>query len=107
MSRLVRAVDDSDEREEVMILGGEHGVVTLHLPGGHPDAMVLHSPVEHYGWAGPNQCERMELPCWCLSSIRGAELRAKMPEGWDQLGEEGLWAVMEHSYRLYLEGTRR
>lgn len=107
MSRLIRLVDESDPSEDVMVLGGAHGVVTMHLPGGHPDVMVLHSPVEVYGWTGPRPCQWMETACWCLSSVRGSRLRAVMPPGWEELGEKDLWAVMEHSYRLCLERRAR
>ena len=107
MNRLVRLIDDSDPSEDVMILGGERGIVALHLPGGCPDWMALHSPVEHPGWTGPCPCRRLEGMCWCLGSIRGGELRATLPAGWELLGDEGLWALMEDVYRLYLEGARR
>lgn len=107
MGRLVRFVEPEECGETVMVLGGEHGLVTLHLPGGIPDCMVLHSPAEIPGWSGPNRCLQMECPCWCLSSITGPELRDAMPDGWQALGEKGLWELMEDSYRLYLEGRRR
>lgn len=90
-----------------MVLGGERGLVTLHLPGGLPDCMVLHSPEEAFGWDGPNECARLEGWCWCLSSITGAMLRDSMPEGWRERGEEGLWALMEEGYELYLARGRR
>lgn len=106
MSRLVRLIDESEPSEDVMVLGGEHGVVTLYLPGGCPNAMVLHSPVEVPGWDGPHECERMEVPCWCLSSVTGTELRAILLR-LRAADEGGLWIAMEDSYRLYLQRGRR
>jgi len=106
VTRLVRAVDDSEESETVMVLGGEHGVVTLHVSlCGIPQAEVLHSPREFRGWEGPHPCQRMEVPCWSLSSITGeemTELLARYSIG----GEESLWLMMENAYRLYLGAQR-
>lgn len=107
MTRLVRAVDPEECGETVMVLGGEHGLVALHMPGGIPDCMVLHAPFEVFGWVGPCTCRRLEGYCWSLSSITGPELLSTFPEGWEQLGEEHLWRLMEHSYGLYLESLGR
>jgi hypothetical protein len=109
MSRLVRMTDESDPSEDVMILGGRYGVVTLHMPGGHPDCMVLHSPEEMHGegWTGPHPCTRMEMPCWCLSSITGEALRAALAQVQALADEEALWAVMERDYQLYLQRRRK
>jgi hypothetical protein len=107
MTRLVRLNDESDPYEDVMILGGRFGVVTLHMPGGHPDAVVLHSPGEKPGWDGPNPCARMETACWCLSSVTGEKLRGHLAKIQALGDEERIWAVMEHDYQLYLQGRRR
>lgn len=107
MTRLARLVDENDESEDVMVLGGEHGVVTLHMPGGHPECMVLHSPAALPGFDGPHPCDRMEVPCWCMSSISGEELRAVLREVQGRADDRTLWTVMETCYRLYLEGRQR
>ena len=107
MTRLVRAVDDSDEHETVMVLGGEHGVVTLHVSlCGIPQEEVLHSPREFRGWTGPLPCTRMEMPCWSLSSITGEEM-VELLARYSVEGEEGLWLMMENAYNLYLRGGQR
>jgi hypothetical protein len=106
VTRLVRAVDDSDEHETVMVLGGEHGVVTLHVSlCGIPQAEVLHSPREFRGWEGPGPCRRMEVPCWSLSSVTYGEM-ADLLAQYSVGGEEALWRLMEDGYRLYLKGGR-
>jgi hypothetical protein len=106
MARLVRAVDE-DESGEVMALAGERGMVTLHLPGGHPECMIIHSPAHIPGFTGPHPCTRMEMPCWCLSSLTGGKLSAVMELGLVSGDEEGLWRLMEMVYHLYLERGRR
>lgn len=107
MSWLARLVDDSDPGETVMVLGGEHGVVTLHLSlCGVPQSMVLHSPAAFRGWDGPMRCSRMEMSCWCLSSITDEEMAGLLAE-YSIGGEDALWALMENDYRLYLKGGRR
>jgi len=107
MSRLVRAVDDSDPSETVMVLGGEHGMVTLHVSlCGIPQAMVLHSPREFPGWTRAPRCERMEVQCWCLSSVTCEEMMELLVR-YSIEGEEALWLLMENDYRLYLQGGRR
>jgi hypothetical protein len=100
-------VDDSDPAEAVMVLGGEHGVVTLHVSlCGIPQAQVLHSPREFPGWNGPLPCRRMEVPCWSLSSITGGEM-AEVLVLYSAGGEDSLWLMMENAYSLYLRGGRR
>lgn len=107
MTRLARLVDDSDPSETVMLLGGEHGLVSLHLSlCGVPQAMVVHSPVARPGWTGPEPCHRLEMTCWCLSSVMGKRLLWAMEYARDTTGEEPLWDLMEKSYRLYLEEAR-
>lgn len=107
MTRLVRAVDDSDESETVMVLGGEHGVVTLHVSlCGIPQAMVLHSPREFRGWTKAVRCLRMEVPCWSLSSVTGGEMTELLAQ-YSISGEEALWRLMENDYSLYLRGGQR
>jgi hypothetical protein len=49
----------------------------------------------------------MEMPCWCLSSITGNDLRATLTQLQAAVDEEPLWTAMEQSYRLYLERARR
>lgn len=91
-----------------MLLGGEHGLVALYVSlCGVPQEMVMHSPVPHPGWTGPNMCQRLEMACWCLSSVTGEELLWAIEDTRDTTGEEPLWTVMESCYRLYLEGGRR
>lgn len=107
MSALVRHVQD-DPEETVLVLGGEHGVVTLHVSlCGVPECMVLHSPCPFPAADGPNaRCRWMEMPCWYASSARGTELRGVM------LAEDGSpcvmtdWELMASVYALYLERRR-
>lgn len=107
MSRLVRLVDESDPSEEVMVLGGERGVVTLHLPGGcRPTAMNVHSPVQLPGFSGPNPCARLEMTCWYASSISApalAGLLAFCRE--DASAEEHFWHAMKSAYSAFLAGV--
>lgn len=112
MTRLVRLTDDTDPGESVMVLGGEHGVVTVHVSlCGTPQSLVLHSPREREGWdPALRPCSRMELPCWYLSSARGSAggnvLDAAMAL-MEAMPQEGyLWALMQSCYVLYLEGGR-
>jgi hypothetical protein len=100
-------VDDSEPGETVMVLGGEHGVVALHVSlCGVPQAMVLHSPREFRGWEQSFRCERMEVPCWSLS-VRTAERMVSLLARYSVEWEEALWQVMEDNYRLCLAGGRR
>lgn len=109
MTRLARLVDDTDPGESVMVLGGEHGVVTVHLSlCGVPQSLVLHSPREQEGWdLALRPCSRMEMPCWYLASTGGNVLDTAMAL-MTAMPEEGyLWALMQSCYVLYLEGGRR
>jgi hypothetical protein len=102
VSRLAQAVRE-DDGETVMILGGEHGAVTLHVSlCGVPQQEILHSPREFPGWAGPLPCRYMEMQCWWLCSV--LLVQHALGRG---TAEEMLWQMMEHSYRLYLAGERR
>lgn len=104
MTRLARLVDDSDPAETVLVLGGEHGVVTLHVSlCGVPQAMVLHSPREVPGWVQTVRCCRMEMQCWCLTSVTEDELAGNLGGALLPVDEPYLWGQMEDCYRLYLE----
>lgn len=88
-----------------MALGGEHGLVTLHIAGDAPQVMVLHSPVAIPLWDGPAPCRWLEGRCWCLNSVLGLILDIALP---DDSGPdcEATWAVMEQCYHLYLRMRR-
>jgi hypothetical protein len=103
VSRLVRLVSRETRYETVMALGGERGMVVLHLWEAQPECMVIHSPVPREGWTGPCRCMRMETECWCLNSVQGDELREELALCGTASGEEALWNVMAQSYHLYLE----
>jgi hypothetical protein len=105
VSRLVRAVRQDVAAEVKMLLGGEDGLVALHLLYDEPAAMVLHSPRELPDPAWQHPCAYLETSCWCLNSVVGAELAALMPaDGGPDC--EATWAAMEQVYHLYL-GRRR
>lgn len=101
MNRLARAVQQDVPAEVKMLLGGERGLVALHLIWDEPAVMVLHSPrkLPDPWWEHP--CAYLESGCWCLNSVVGAELAGLMPtDGAPDC--EATWAAMEEVYRLYL-----
>lgn len=109
VSRLVRDIRPYEGMDEtLLVLGGMHGAVVLHLDaGGVPTRMILHSPQEMPAWSGPVKCMVMEVPCWCLGSVTGDELALGMAAQDATGNDEPTWALMEEMYRLYLERGRR
>jgi hypothetical protein len=110
VSRLVRAVRLSDvPGETVLVLGGRHGAVALHVMRQVPCVMVLHSPEEAPDWTGPERCRYLEGPCWWLGSVTGTQLAESLSlqgatgEECDEL----TWKLMGDTYLLYLERGRR
>lgn len=110
MSRLVRAVCPGNvSGETILVAGGVHGAVVLHVVFRVPIVVVLHSPQEVPGWDGPNRCTRLEGLCWALSSVAGTRLAESLSlQG--ATGEEDdelTWELMGDAYELYLERGRR
>lgn len=109
MSRLVRAACPGDiPGETVLVLGGRHGAVALHVFNQVPCVMALHSPEEVHGWTGQERCRYLEGPCWWLGSVTGTNLAVSLSiQG--ATGEEGdelTWSLMGDTYKLYLERGR-
>lgn len=110
MSRLVRDVRAGDvPGETVLVLGGAHGAVALHVFRETPVVMVLHSPEEIPEWNGPGPCSYLEGACWALDSVTGTNLAVSLSiQG--ATGEEDdelTWKLMDNTYLLYLERGRR
>jgi hypothetical protein len=111
VSRLARAVSKGDvPGETVLVLGGKHGAVALHVFREVPSVMVLHSPEEtREPWTGPCPCRYLEGACWQL----GGDVGASLAESLSLLGamgredDERTWKLMGDAYRYYLERGRR